>query len=228
MSPGDIPRNAPLLRLFFDSLISVNTSKTPAQDPSLSVPALLVMDEWCQLGRMDALAHAVRYVRGYGIRIVLIVQNRAQIMDTYGSYAATDVFDNVGCEMVYGTGDETLALQLEHRMGDATVGVVTENRPRWFGWWKFSRQTVAVHPHRRPLMLRQEIIQMDPAEQIILRPGLRPIRARKIQWWREPEFTKRRRDPPQITLLSVEIPLDDGKTEIRRKPPRPRLAAAND
>ena len=112
VSPGDIPRNAPLLRLFFDSLISVNTSKTPAQDPSLSVPALLVMDEWCQLGRMDALAHAVRYVRGYGIRIVLIVQNRAQIMDTYGSYAATDVFDNVGCEMVYGTGDETLALQL--------------------------------------------------------------------------------------------------------------------
>jgi type IV secretion system protein VirD4 len=228
VSPGDIPRNAPLLRLFFDSLLSVNTSKTPAQDPSLSVPTLLVMDEWCQLGRMDALAHAVRYVRGYGIRIVLIVQNRAQIMDTYGSYAATDVFDNVGCEMVYGTGDETLALQLEHRMGDATVGVVTENRPRWFGWWKFSRQTVAVHPHRRPLMLRQEIIQMDPAEQIILRPGLRPIRARKIQWWREPEFTKRRRDPPQIPLLSVEIPLDDGKTEIRRKPPRPRLAAAND
>ena len=27
-------------------------------------------------------------------------------------------------------------------------------------------------------MLRQEIIQMDPAEQIILRPGLRPIRAK--------------------------------------------------
>ena len=116
-------------------------------------------------------------------------------------------------------------------MGDATIGVVTENRPRWFGWWKFSRQTVAVHPHRRPLMLRQEIIQMDPAEQIILRPGLRPIRARKIQWWKEPEFTKRRRDPPQIPHLLVEIALDDGKTVIgRSKAPTRKapLVAAND
>ena len=65
------------------------------------------------------------------MRIALVVQNRAQIMDVYRT-TATDVFDNVGCEMVYGTGDEKLADQLEKRMGDATVDVITENRPRWF------------------------------------------------------------------------------------------------
>ena len=42
-------------------------------------------------------------MRGYGSHR-LVVQNRAQIMDVYGSYAASDVFDNV-VEMVYGTGD---------------------------------------------------------------------------------------------------------------------------
>ena len=36
--------------------------------------------------------------------------------------------------MVYGTGDEKLADQLEKRLGDATVDVDTENRPRWFSW----------------------------------------------------------------------------------------------
>jgi type IV secretion system protein VirD4 len=229
VSPGDIPRNAPLLRLFFDSLLSVNTSKTPGQDPSLSVPTLLLMDEWCQLGRMDALAHAVRYVRGYGIRIVMIVQNRAQIMDTYGSYAATDVFDNVGVELIYGTGDETLALQIEHRMGDQTVGVTTQNRPRWFAWAHPSKQSEALHPHRRPLMLRQEIIQMPADEQLILRPGMRPMKAKKIQWWREAEFTRRRRTPPEIPLLLVEIPMDDGASVIspKRQEQPQRLAPAN-
>jgi type IV secretory pathway TraG/TraD family ATPase VirD4 len=30
---------------------------------------------------MDRLVHALQYVRGYGLRIALVVQNRAQIMD---------------------------------------------------------------------------------------------------------------------------------------------------
>jgi type IV secretion system protein VirD4 len=225
VSPGDIPRNAPLLRLFFDSLINVNTSKTPEQDSALKVPALLLLDEFAQLGRMDRLAHALQYVRGYGMRIALVVQNRAQIMDVYGAYAATDVFDNVGCEMVYGTGDEKLADQLEKRMGDATVDVITENRPRWFSWLRPSRQSEAQHPHRRPLMLRQEILQMSPDEQLILRPGMPPIRARKIKWYQEPALRKRRLDPPEIPQLSVEIPLDDGTTTIARARRKPEVPA---
>jgi type IV secretion system protein VirD4 len=225
VSPGDIQRNAPLLRLFFDSLINVNTSKTPEQDSTLKVPVLLLLDEFAQLGRMDRIAHALQYVRGYGIRMALVVQNRAQIMDVYGSYAASDVFDNVGCEMVYGTGDEKLAEQLEKRMGDATVNVVTQTRPRWFAWRHPGKQSEAWHPHRRPLMLRQEIIQMPADEQIILRPGMRPMRAKKIQWYREPEFTRRRLDPPVIPQLLVEIPMDDGATEIRSKAAATRPAA---
>ena len=160
------------------------------------------------------------------MRIALVVQNRAQIMDVYGTYAATDVFDNVGCEMVYGTGDEKLADQLEKRMGDATVDVITENRPRWFSWLRPARQSEAQHPYRRPLMLRQEILQMSPDEQLILRPGMPPIRARKIKWYQEPALRKRRLEPPEIPQLSVEIPLDDGMTGIartRRKPEVPAL-----
>lgn len=216
VSPGDIPRNAPLLRLFFDSLLNVNTSKTPDQDPTLKVPSLLLLDEFAQLGRMDRLAHGLQYARGYGLRFALVVQNRAQIMDVYGSYAATDVFDNVGCEMIYGTGDEKLAEQLEKRLGDATVNVVTKNRPRWFSWMKPDKQSEAEHPHRRPLMLRQEILQMPPDEQLILRPGMKPIRAKKILWYREKEFLRRRQPPPAVPQLSVEIPMDDGALRIGR------------
>ena len=223
VSPGDIPRNAPLLRLFFDALLNVNTSTTPEQDPTLKVPTLILLDEFAQLGRMDRLAHALQYVRGYGLRIALVVQNRAQIMDVYGSYAATDVFDNVGVEMVYGTGDEKLAEQLEKRLGDTTVPVETQNRPRWFAWAQPARQHVAEHPHRRPLMLRQEILQMPPDEQIILRPGMKPIKAKKIRWYEEPAFTSRRRAPPSIPELVVEILLDDGSIDLA---PRPRWRQA--
>ena len=181
VSPGDIERNAPLLRLFFDALLNVNTTATPEQDKTLTTPALIMLDEFVQLGRMNRLAHGLQYARGYGLRFALVVQNRAQIMDMYGVNAATDIFDNVGCEMMYGTGDEKLAKQYEERMGDRTVDVTTQNRPRWFGWMQPSKQTDAHHPNRRALMLRQEILQMSQDEMLILRPGMKPMKAKKIQ-----------------------------------------------
>ena len=71
-------------------------------------------------------------------------------MATYGSQKATDVFDNVGAELVMGTGDQVLAKQIEERLGDATINVITHTRPRFFPFFNVDRQTDAEHPHRRP------------------------------------------------------------------------------
>jgi type IV secretion system protein VirD4 len=81
-------------------------------------------------------------------------------------------------------------------------------------WMHPSKQHEAEHPHRRPLMLRQEILQMPSDEQLILRPGMRPILAKKIRWWQEREFIARRLPPPEIPQLTVEIPMDDGQVQI--------------
>jgi type IV secretory pathway TraG/TraD family ATPase VirD4 len=61
---------------------------------------------------------------------------------------------------------------------------------------------------------------MPAGELIILRPGLRPIRARKIQWWGERVIAERQLAPPEIPTLLVDIAMDDGSTEIVRKLPR--------
>ena len=83
-----------------------------------------------------------------------------------------------------------------------------------------ARQTDAEHPHRRPLLLAQEVLQMPAGDLIILRPGMRPIRARKIQWWSEHEIVERQLNPPEIPTLLVDIAMDDGSTEIVRRLPR--------
>lgn len=201
VAPGDIPRNAPLLRLLFDALLSVNTTKTPEQDATLTVPVLLMLDEFPQLGRMDRLSHALEYVRGYGLRMLLIVQNRPQVMDAYGPHAAASIFDNVGAEMIFGTSDEKLAEQVEKRVGASTRQVQTSTRRRWFPSLNWASQTEGQHPHARPVMLRQEVLQMPMDLQLILRPGMRPIIARKIRWWEEDEFVLRRSPPPHIPRL---------------------------
>ena len=52
-------------------------------------------------------------------------------MDAYGPHAASSIWDNVGCEMIYGTGDEKLAEQVEkapwrcdRKRGDAEPAAV--------------------------------------------------------------------------------------------------------
>ena len=220
VAPGDIPRMAPLLRLFFDQLINLNTVKTPQRDSNLSVQTSCSWTSLPGWAVSNSLSHAAQFVRGYGMRLAFVVQNKAQLRELYGQHGAADIFDNLGAEVVFGTGDLELAQELEKRLGDATVNVITQNRPRWFSWFNLSRQTDAEHPHRRPLLLAQEVLQMPAEELIILRPGMRPIRAHKIRWWGEQAIADRQLAPPTIPTLLVEIALDDGSTEILRKVPR--------
>jgi hypothetical protein len=49
VSPGMIPTLRPLLRLFFDQAIALNTDTIPGHDPSLKYQCLFMMDEFTRL-----------------------------------------------------------------------------------------------------------------------------------------------------------------------------------
>lgn len=217
VSPGNMPRLRPLLRLFFDQLINLNTDRTPQQDPSLTVPVLIMLDEFARLGRMDEMAEAAQFARGYGIRLAYVIQNKAQIREIYGKDGAVDIFDNLGAEIVFGTTDPELTKELEERLGDSTVMFTTRNRPRFMSWFSPSKHGESDHPHRRPLMLDQEVARMSPDEQLIIRAGMRPMKTKRMRWFDDPRFTDLKRPPPVIPPLQVDVALDDGKSEIRRR-----------
>jgi type IV secretion system protein VirD4 len=163
---------------------------------------------------MDTVAEAAQFLRGYGVRLAYVVQNKAQIREIYGKDGAADIFDNLGAEIVFGTNDPDLTKELEERLGDNTVMFTTYNKPRFFGWLKPSKQGEAEHPHRRPLMLDQEVARMSPDEQLIIRPGMRPMKTRRIRWYDDRRFTDLVKPPPEIPYLNVQVPLDDGANHV--------------
>ena len=77
--------------------------------------------------------------------------------------------DVVGTSVPLRTQATTRARSAGKRLGDDTANVVTQNRPRWFAWLKSDKQHEAEHPHRRPLLLTQEVLQIPADEEIILR-----------------------------------------------------------
>ena len=214
VQPGNIARMRPLLALFFDALINLNTDATPEQDPTIQHQGLIILDEFARLGRMESLAEAAQYVRGYGIRLLYVIQNKAQLRAKYGADAAEDIFDNTGAEIVFGTNDLKLTKELSERMGDDTINVITKNRPRFWAWVNWSKQSEAEHPHRRPLMLAQEVARMDPSEQIVLRGGMLPLKTQRACWFDDRNFTTLVCRPPQIPRLDVKVATDDGRTAV--------------
>ena len=213
VAPGNVPRLRPLLRLFFDQAINLNTDATSAEDPTLSMQTLFMLDEFARLGRMDALAQAAQFVRGYGIRMAFVIQNKAQLRAIYGRDGAADVFDNLGAEIVFGSADPELTKELEERLGDSTVAITTRNRPRFWAWLKPSKHGEAEHPHRRPLMLDQEVARMSSDVQLIIRPGMPPMRTERIRWFTDRDFMSLQRPPPAVKALRVEIAIDDGSSD---------------
>ena len=93
------------------------------------------------------------------------------------------------------------------RLGDRTVMFTTRNRPRFWAWLKPGKQGEADHPHRRPLMLDQEVARMAAGQQLIIRPGMKPMLTDRICWWNDPLFAKRQRSPPVVDQLRIEIAL---------------------
>lgn len=223
VSPADIGWVRPLLRVFFDQLINLNTDVTHRQDPSIKFQTLILMDEFVRLNRMDTLAHAAQYTRDYGIRMAYVVQNKAQVSNIYGPEGAADIFGNLGAEVIFGTNDQQVVGELENRLGDNSVVYANRSMPRYMQWANWGRQTESEQPHRRPLMLDQEIAQMAGDEQLILRSGMKPMKTNRARWFTDVEFTSRVRPPPLIPKLDVSIAYDDGNTRVRSRP-RPELA----
>lgn len=223
IAPGNIPRMRPLLRLLFEQFVNLNSDTTPEDDPSLCMPVLLLLDEFARLHRMDTLAESLQFLAGYGVRVAIVVQNKAQIKNLYGAHLAIDIFDNVGCEIVFGTGDIELAQELEKRLGDNTVMFDAENMPRWWASLQLARQTISRSPHKKPLMLDQDILRLPPDQQLILRPGMMPMKTERLCWYEDPYYLGLVQPPPIVPRLPVHIPVDDGSIVIPQRQDRRQL-----
>lgn len=214
--PSAVPRMRPLLRLFFHQLIEANTDVTPEEDPSIRCQTLLMMDEFIRLGRMADFAESLQYISGYGFRAALVVQSKPQIESRYGAVEAQDIFNNVGAEVMFSVNDIKLAREIEDRLGDNTVLITTKNRPRFWAGWNWAKHSEAEHQHRRPLMLKQEVIGLDHDKQIVFFGGKKDLTDR-ICWYSDENFMNLVRPAPLPPILPLHVAYDDGTTPVMRR-----------
>ena len=188
--PSDISRTKPLVRLVLNQIGRRLTERLQEEEGRGRKRRLLMMlDEFPALGRLDFFETALAFMAGYGIRAFLIAQSLNQIVKAYGENNA--ILDNCHVRIAFSTNDERTAKRISDALGTATEQRAMRNYAGhrlapWLAHVMVSRQETS-----RPLLTPGEVMQLPPTEELLLVSGLPPIRARKLRYFEDRNFSKR-------------------------------------
>jgi len=192
--PEEISRLKALLRLVLNQILKRLTEvaaqhQGPGRTGGRRV--LLMLDEFPQLGKLDFFEHALAYIRGYKIKACLVAQSLNQIVQAYGEHSS--ILDNAHVRVAFACNDERTARRISDMLGATTetraqMNYAGSRMAPWLGHTMVSRQEVP-----RPLLTPGEVMQLPPADALILTGGAPPIRAKKVRYFAEPLFKARLR-----------------------------------
>ncbi len=216
VNPDDLHRLRPLLALFFQQAIGLQTLQLPEHNPDLKYQVLMLLDEFAALGRIPIIAEAVAFLPGYNVRVVPVFQSFSQLREVYGPNAAQTIVKALAARIVFAPKDGEDAKDLSEELGYVTVKARSLSRPRfaqWGGKGASRGGNITVSEQRRALLLPQECKEIDPDQAIVFYEGLRPILARKVRYFDDPRFRSRLLPPPEQPVVpgsgGVSDPLDN-------------------
>lgn len=192
--PDDLHRLRPVLALFFEQALGLQTRVLPEHDATLTQPLLVCLDEVAALGRVPILAESISYLPGYGVRVALIFHSMSQLREIYGVEGAKTMLKSMGARVVFAPNDVDDAKEISEELGTTTVRTRSWSRP-WFGGRR-DRGSVTTSERPRPLLLPQEVKELGAHRQIIFCENVRPILARKIRYYTDSAFRARLRPAP--------------------------------
>ncbi|MFG1283190.1 conjugal transfer protein TraG [Xanthobacter autotrophicus] len=192
--PSDINRTKPLIRLLLNQIGRRLTEDLKAKVGRHRL--LLMLDEFPALGRLDFFESALAFMAGYGLKAFLIAQSLNQIEKAYGPN--NSILDNCHVRVSFATNDERTAKRVSDALGTATEMKAMKNYAGhrlspWLGHLMVSRSETA-----RPLLTPGEVMQLPPADEIVMVAGTPPIRARKARYYEDERFRERVLHPPEL------------------------------
>lgn len=191
--PSDLSRTKPLMRLILNQ-IGRRLTEHLDQGAAERRKVLFMLDEFPALGRLDFFESSLAYMAGYGLRAFLIAQSLNQIEKAYGPN--NSILDNCHVRVAFATNDERTAKRISDALGAKTELRAMKNYAGhrlapWLSHVMVSRQETA-----RQLLTPGEVMQLPANEEIVLVAGVPPIRALKLRYYEDGNFTPRVAPPP--------------------------------
>lgn len=187
--PNSVDITSVLLKLFLNQIIFILTEEIKLNKKGENVAylhrLLILMDELTAIGRVDLFHKAISYIRGYGMKALLIIQDMKQLKEVYGEN--NSFLGNMSTTIFYTTNDVDTAQYIETRLGNKTEKVITKS----YGAGLFKKVNYSESYVKRPLMTKEEIHNMGEDDSVILSAGKPPINGVLNRWYNDDEFKNR-------------------------------------
>jgi type IV secretion system protein VirD4 len=205
VSPADIDRLRPLLRIFIAQLLNKLTGKMEFANGSSVANykhrLLMLLDEFTSLGKISIIERAIAYMAGYGVKGYFIVQDTKQLNQAYGQDNA--LMANCHVRIAYAPNLAETAEYLSKMLGQTTV--VDQKTSISKAKTGVSR-SISVTETARPLLTPGECMTLPgmskdkagnvtPGDMLIITAGNHPIYGRQILYFIDPVFSARAKFP---------------------------------
>jgi type IV secretion system protein VirD4 len=202
--PSDLTRARPLIRLLLNQFARRLTETLPAAPrPRL----LMLLDEFPALGYLPFFEHALAFLAGYGIRVLLITQDLSQLRSAYGTNES--IVSNCAHRVCFTPNRPETAEYLSRLLGQTTVHATRVAETSAAGP-RSSSETRSPSDSQRPLLTSDEVLRFPPDDGILFAPASRPIRIRKLRYYEVKILAERARlTPPPLQPACSREPRHD-------------------
>jgi len=192
LPPHQLEAQSRWLRLIIASLIRL-IGREGMKDGK---ETLFVLDEAGQLGHMPPIDQGLTLLRSYGLKMAFFFQSLGQLSATFRGKEAV-LLDNTE-QIYFGVNSYETAERVSKMLGDATIAVESANdgvsrsrqhQPGHQGSDNVTRSSGrnwAVQA--RALMKPDEVLTMSSDYLLAFLRDIRPIAARRIKWYEEPQL----------------------------------------
>jgi type IV secretion system protein VirD4 len=141
----------------------------------------ILLDEFASLGRIPVIEDTLAYLRGYGVRCTLAVQDLNQIVRNFSK--TETLTGNCGVLVATATQQSETRTLLSKLTGETTLRYPRISKAREGGLAGRRTTTRGTTEVKRLLLTEGEIGQLPPDRVLILKRGWPPVLARAGRWW---------------------------------------------
>lgn len=170
---------------------------------------MFLLDEFPTLGKMDQIKAGIAFLRGYRVRLFLIIQDTQQLKGTYEEAGMNSFLSNSTFRITFAANNYETANLISQLCGNKTVKQTSHSNPLFS--LNIQGRSTNTSDASRALLLPQEVIGLPRDEQIVLIESMPPIKSKKIFYYKDKFFTKRLLPP---TFVPTQVPFDPRKKDI--------------
>ncbi len=177
--PQQLAVNTRFIRLFIGASFSALTSDAERRHHDRRV--IFLLDEFAQLGYMGQVESAFSILRGYGIDIIIFLQDLSQLKAVYKQW---QTFFANSSKVFFGVTDYDTAKYVSDNLGNSTLEVESTSSSTSD---PFTTNT-SKHGIARSLMTPDEIMRLGPKKPLFLPSGGLPYKLERINYLEDEAF----------------------------------------